>query len=41
MGKTYDEASALIEEMAFSTYNWQCERAKSRVASVNDNDTIF
>ncbi|XP_031398546.1 uncharacterized protein LOC116209130 [Punica granatum] len=40
MGKNYDEASALIEEMASSAHNWQNERSKSRVASVNDMDTI-
>ncbi|PKI48910.1 hypothetical protein CRG98_030686 [Punica granatum] len=40
MGKNYDEASALIEKMAPSAYNWQNERSKSRVASVNDMDTI-
>ena len=34
MGKTYDEASALIDEMASSAHNWQNERIKSRVASV-------
>ena len=40
MGRTYDEASALIEEMASSAHNWQSERAKSRVASIHDNDNI-
>ncbi|XP_031394316.1 uncharacterized protein LOC116205794 [Punica granatum] len=40
MGKNYNEASALIEEMASSAHNWQNERSKSRVASVNDMDTI-
>ena len=40
MGKTYDEASALIEEMASSAHNWQNERSKSRVASVEGMDTL-
>ena len=37
MGKTYLEASALIEEMASSAHNWQNERSGTRVASINDN----
>ena len=40
MGRTYHEASAFIEEMASSAHNWQGERARSRVASINDNDNI-
>ena len=40
MGKNYDEASALIEEMASSTHNWQNERSNSRVALVHDNDAM-
>ena len=40
MGKTYQEASALIEEMASSAHNWQHERGKSRAASVSDIDSI-
>ena len=40
MGKTYDEASALIDEMASSAHNWQNERSRSKVASINDMSTL-
>ena len=40
MGKSYDEASALIEEMASSAHNWQNERSNPRVASIQDNEAM-
>ena len=40
MGKSYDEASELIEEMASSAHNWQNERNKPRVASIEERHNI-
>ena len=39
MGKSYEEASSLIEEMASSAYNWSCERTKLKVA-MQENEAM-